>query len=115
MLVILDGWGWREASSDNAVRLARTPTFSKLWSTCPHALLHTPGRDVGLPEGQMGNCAVGHLKIGAGRVVLQDLARTNQAVATAEIAQSPALLGLIERLRNSGGTCHLMGLVSPGG
>jgi len=115
MLVILDGWGLREASADNAVRLARTPTFSKLWSTCPHARLHTSGKDVGLPEGQMGNSEVGHLNIGAGRVVLQDLPRINQAVDTGEIGKTPALLGLIERLRKSGGACHLMGLVSPGG
>ena len=115
MLAILDGWGWREASADNAVRLARTPTFSKLWSTCPHALLHTSGGDVGLPEGQMGNSEVGHLNIGAGRVVLQDLPRINQAVDTGEMMRAPAFLGLIERLRGSGGTCHLMGLVSPGG
>jgi 2,3-bisphosphoglycerate-independent phosphoglycerate mutase len=115
MLVILDGWGWREAPADNAVRLARTPTFSKLWSTCPRALLHTSGKDVGLPGGQMGNSEVGHLNIGAGRVVMQDLPRINQAVDTGEIARAPALLGLIERLHKSGGTCHLMGLVSPGG
>ena len=115
MLVILDGWGWRETPADNAVRLAHTPTFSKLWSTCPHALLHTSGKDVGLPGGQMGNSEVGHLNIGAGRVVMQDLPRINQAVDTGEIARAPALLGLIERLRKSGGTCHLMGLVSPGG
>ena len=115
MLVILDGWGWREAPADNAVRLAHTPTFSKLWSTCPHALLHTSGKDVGLPDGQMGNSEVGHLNIGAGRLVMQDLPRINQAVDTGEIASAPALLGLIERLRTSGGTCHLMGLVSPGG
>jgi 2,3-bisphosphoglycerate-independent phosphoglycerate mutase len=115
MLVILDGWGLRDASADNAVRLARTPTFSELWSTCPHALLHTSGNDVGLPKGQMGNSEVGHLNIGAGRVVLQDLPRINQAVDSGEIASAPALLGLIERLRKSEGTCHLMGLVSPGG
>ncbi len=115
MLVILDGWGWREATADNAVRLARTPTFSKLWSTCPHALLHTSGKDVGLPGGQMGNSEVGHLNIGAGRVVMQDLPRINQAVDSGDVARVPALLGLIERLRKSGGTCHLMGLVSPGG
>jgi 2,3-bisphosphoglycerate-independent phosphoglycerate mutase len=115
MLMILDGWGLREASADNAVRLARTPTFSKLWSSCPHAQLHTSGGDVGLPDGQMGNSEVGHLNIGAGRVVLQDLPRISQAVDSGEIARAPALLGLIERLRKSGGTCHLMGLVSPGG
>jgi len=115
MLVILDGWGCREASADNAVRLARTPTFSKLWSTCPHARLHTSGRDVGLPDGQMGNSEVGHLNIGAGRVVMQDLPRINQAVEDGAIAQAPALRGLIARLSESGGACHLMGLVSPGG
>jgi len=77
--------------------------------------MHTSGKDVGLPGGQMGNSEVGHLNIGAGRVVMQDLPRINQAVDTGEIARAPALLGLIERLRKSGGTCHLMGLVSPGG
>src|SRR5438309_7842467 len=115
MLVVLDGWGWREESADNAVRQARTPTFDRLWSAGPHGFLHTSGREVGLPDGQMGNSEVGHLNIGAGRVVMQDLPRINQAVATGEIGRAPALLGLIERLRKSGGTCHLMGLVSPGG
>ena len=115
MLVVLDGWGCREDSADNAVRQARTPTFGKLWSTCPHALLHTSGKDVGLPDGQMGNSEVGHLNIGAGRLVMQDLPRISQAVASGEIAKLPALVDLIERLRKSGGACHLMGLVSPGG
>jgi len=115
MLAILDGWGWREASADNAVRLARTPRFNKLWETCPHALLHTSGKDVGLPDGQMGNSEVGHLNIGAGRVVLQDLPRINQAVASGAIAKAPALLKLIESMRMSQGTCHLLGLLSPGG
>src|SRR5436189_1333236 len=115
MLVILDGWGWREAPTDNAVRLAHTPTFSKLWSTCPHALMHTSGKDVGLPDGQMGNSEVGHLNIGAGRVVMQDLPRIGAAVASGEIEKQPALQDLIARLKKSGGRCHLMGLVSPGG
>ncbi len=115
MLAILDGWGWREEAADNAVRLARTPTFTRLWETCPHALLNTSGKDVGLPAGQMGNSEVGHLNIGAGRVVLQDLPRINQAVASGEIAKAPALIKLIESLQASGGTCHLIGLVSPGG
>jgi bisphosphoglycerate-independent phosphoglycerate mutase (AlkP superfamily) len=65
MLVILDGFGWREAIEDNAVRLARAPTFTGLWQSCPHAFLHTSGRDVGLPDGQMGNSEVGHMNIGA--------------------------------------------------
>ena len=75
MLMILDGFGWREATADNAVRLARMPNFNALWATSPHALLHTSGRDVGLPDGQMGNSEVGHLNIGAGRVVKQELVR----------------------------------------
>ena len=115
MLVILDGWGWREAREDNAVRLANTPTFDRLWSGCPHALLHTSGGNVGLPDGQMGNSEVGHLNIGAGRVVLQELVRIGRACADGSIARNPALLGLIEALKTSGGTCNLMGLVSPGG
>ncbi len=115
MLVILDGWGWREETADNAVRQAKTPAFDGLWSSCPHAFLRTSGEDVGLPEGQMGNSEVGHLNIGAGRVVMQDLPRINKAVATGQIQRAPALIGLIQRLRETGGTCHLMGLVSGGG
>ena len=115
MLVILDGFGWREDNADNAVRQARTPTFDALWETGPRAFLRTSGRDVGLPDGQMGNSEVGHLNIGAGRVVMQDLPRINDAVTTGAIAEAPALVGLIERLKANGGTCHLMGLVSTGG
>ena len=115
MLAILDGWGWREDSADNAVLQARTPTFDRLWSTVPHALLHTSGLDVGLPPGQMGNSEVGHLNIGSGRVVIQDLPRINNAVETGEIAQQLALQSFIGKLKKSGGTCHLMGLVSDGG
>ena len=115
MLVILDGWGWREEAADNAVRLARTPSFDRLWSSCPHAFLRTSGRDVGLPDGQMGNSEVGHLNIGAGRVVMQDLPRIGDAIASGEIGRMPAIVDLIARLKKSGGTCHLVGLVSPGG
>jgi 2,3-bisphosphoglycerate-independent phosphoglycerate mutase len=115
MLVILDGWGWREDPADNAVRQAHTPTFNRLWETCPHALLRASGEDVGLPRGQMGNSEVGHLNIGAGRRVLQELPRINAAIADGEIGRAPALLALIERLRQTAGTCHLMGLASPGG
>jgi 2,3-bisphosphoglycerate-independent phosphoglycerate mutase len=115
MLVVLDGWGWRDDAADNAVRQARTPTFDRLWANCPHAFLHTSGQDVGLPPGQMGNSEVGHLNIGAGRLVKQDLPRINEAVARGEIDDAPALRRLIERVRETGGTCHLVGLVSPGG
>ena len=115
MLVVLDGWGWREEPADNAVRQAHTPAFDRLWETCPHALLRASGEDVGLPQGQMGNSEVGHLNIGAGRKVLQELPRINAAIADGDIGRAPALLALIQCLRQTGGTCHLMGLASPGG
>ena len=115
MLVILDGWGWREEARDNAIRQAKTPNFDRLWQSGPHGFLHTSGKDVGLPEGQMGNSEVGHLNIGAGRVVIQELPRIDNAIASGEIERAPALVGLIDKLKASGGTCHLIGLVSPGG
>ncbi|MGO4572971.1 2,3-bisphosphoglycerate-independent phosphoglycerate mutase [Microvirga sp. 2TAF3] len=115
MLMILDGWGWGEDRQDNAVRQARTPNFDRLWETCPHAFLRTSGLDVGLPEGQMGNSEVGHLNLGAGRVVMQDLPRINEAIRDGSIAAFLERTGLIEKLRESGGTCHLLGLISPGG
>src|SRR5690349_3889870 len=85
MLVVLDGWGWREEAADNAVRQAKTPTFDRLWGQGPHGFLRTSGRDVGLPPGQMGNSEVGHLNIGAGRVVMQDLPRIGDAIASGEV------------------------------
>ena len=115
MLVILDGWGWREESADNAIRQARTPNFDRLWAAGPHAFLRTSGEDVGLPEGQMGNSEVGHLNIGAGRVVMQELPRIGRAIRDGSLAASPAVRGLIGALRESGGACHLLGLISPGG
>ncbi len=115
MLVILDGWGWRDDPADNAIRQAKTPIFDCLWEASPHSFLLTSGEDVGLPGGQMGNSEVGHLNIGAGRVVMQDLPRIGRAIASGEIAKAPALLSLIQKLKASRGTCHLIGLVSPGG
>ncbi|MCX7382545.1 MAG: 2,3-bisphosphoglycerate-independent phosphoglycerate mutase [Alphaproteobacteria bacterium] len=115
MLVILDGWGWREETADNAIQLANTPNFDRLWAASPHALLHTSGLDVGLPGGQMGNSEVGHMNIGAGRVVMQDLPRIGQAVADGSLGANPVLGDFIAKLKASGGTCHLLGLVSPGG
>ena len=114
MLVILDGWGWRDDTADNAVRLADTPVFDQLMAG-PHAFLRTAGMDVGLPPGQMGNSEVGHLNIGAGRVVMQDLPRIDQAIADGSLSQNPVLRTLIDVLRQSGGTCHVLGLLSPGG
>ena len=115
MLVILDGWGWRDDPADNAIRQAKTPTFDRLWRDGPHGFLRTSGHDVGLPDGQMGNSEVGHLNIGAGRVVMQDLPRIGGAIANGDIKRAPALTDLIAKLKDSGGTCHLIGLVSPGG
>jgi 2,3-bisphosphoglycerate-independent phosphoglycerate mutase len=115
MLVILDGFGWREDAADNAVRQAKTPNFDRLWNAGPRGFLHTSGEAVGLPQGQMGNSEVGHLNIGAGRVVMQDLPRISSGVAKGEIERAPALVDLIKKLKQSGGTCHLVGLVSPGG
>jgi 2,3-bisphosphoglycerate-independent phosphoglycerate mutase len=115
MLLILDGWGWREDCTDNAVRQAHTPSFDRLWADCPHALLHASGEDVGLPQGQMGNSEVGHLNIGAGRRILQDLPRINAAISDGTIGTTAALMAFINRLHQTGGSCHLMGLASPGG
>ncbi|MBU8544545.1 2,3-bisphosphoglycerate-independent phosphoglycerate mutase [Roseomonas sp. ROY-5-3] len=115
MLAILDGWGWREEVADNAVRQARTPVFDALWAAGPRNFLHTCGPDVGLPAGQMGNSEVGHLNIGAGRVVMQDLVRIDAACADGSIGRLPAFAELVARLRASGGALHLMGLLSEGG
>ena len=115
MLVILDGFGWREETADNAVRQARKPNFDRLWERCPHALLTTFGHDAGLPDGQMGNSEAGHQNIGAGRVVLQDLTRVHDAIMDRSILDAPDFSRLVAALGRTGGTCHLMGLVSPGG
>ena len=115
MLMILDGWGWRDDKDNNAVLLAKTPNFDRFWASSPHAFLRTSGLDVGLPEGQMGNSEVGHLNLGAGRVVMQDLPRINQAIADGTLKQALDDSGLIGRLQASGGTCHILGLISPGG
>jgi 2,3-bisphosphoglycerate-independent phosphoglycerate mutase len=115
MLMILDGFGWREEAADNAVRQARKPNFDRLWRTCPTGFLHTSGGDVGLPDGQMGNSEVGHLNIGAGRVVMQELVRIGKAAKDGSLAKATALTELIDQLKSSGGTCHLIGLMSPGG
>jgi 2,3-bisphosphoglycerate-independent phosphoglycerate mutase len=115
MLLILDGFGWREEQADNAVAQANTPNFDRLWAAGPRAFLRTSGGDVGLPDGQMGNSEVGHLNIGAGRVVHQELARIGDAIKDGSIARAPALVKLIEAAKRSGGICHLMGLLSDGG
>ena len=115
VLCVLDGWGYRLETEHNAIALAETPVWDRLTAARPSGLLATAGAAVGLPEGQMGNSEVGHMTIGAGRVVLQDLPRIDAAVKDGSLARYSALLSLIGQLRESGGGCHLMGLVSPGG
>lgn len=115
VLCVLDGWGHREARDNNAIALADTPTWDRFMATCPHALLDASAQEVGLPEGQMGNSEVGHMNLGAGRIVMQDLPRIDAAIADGSLQENTALKAFIATLRNSGGRAHLMGLLSPGG
>jgi 2,3-bisphosphoglycerate-independent phosphoglycerate mutase len=114
-LIILDGWGLAPPGPGNAVDLAETPVFDRLWATCPHTTLKASGEAVGLPPGQMGNSEVGHLTIGAGRVPYQDLVRINQAIEDGSFFENEALVGAFERAHARGGNVHLLGLVSYGG
>jgi 2,3-bisphosphoglycerate-independent phosphoglycerate mutase len=115
VLCVLDGWGWRTETDGNAIAQAPTPNWDAMVAHGPMGLLDASAHEVGLPEGQMGNSEVGHMNLGAGRVVMQDLPRIDQAIADGELAENQTLLRFIDRLKRSGGTCHLMGLVSPGG
>jgi 2,3-bisphosphoglycerate-independent phosphoglycerate mutase len=115
VLVILDGWGYREATDANAVALAGAPTWRGLFDAGPSTLLTASGRAVGLPDGQMGNSEVGHLNLGAGRIVQQDLVRIGDAIRSGAFAADPVLQAACARVRVSGGTLHLMGLVGDGG
>ncbi|PWR21706.1 2,3-bisphosphoglycerate-independent phosphoglycerate mutase [Zavarzinia compransoris] len=115
VLCILDGWGWREGGEDNAIAKARTPNWRRLLELCPRSLIRTSGLAVGLPDGQMGNSEVGHMNLGGGRVVMQDLPRIDQAVADGSLAENAVLLKVIEATRASGGVLHILGLLSPGG
>jgi len=115
VLCILDGWGERDDPNDNAIALARTPVWDRLTAQCPRGRLDASAHEVGLPAGQIGNSDVGHMNLGAGRVVLQNLPRIDQAIERGELDRNPALLGLVAQLRDSGGACHLIGLISPGG
>jgi 2,3-bisphosphoglycerate-independent phosphoglycerate mutase len=114
-LIILDGWGLAPPGPGNAVDLADTPVFDRLWETYPHTTLEASGEAVGLPPGQMGNSEVGHLTIGAGRVLYQDLVRINKAIEDGSFLENEALVGAFERARARGGSVHLLGLVSYGG
>jgi len=114
VLVIIDGWGYRTDPFGNAIVAAKKPNWDALWQRWPHAILAAAGEPVGLPKGQQGNSEVGHLNIGAGRIVYQDLTRINRAVADGSFFSNPVLSAAM-RSAAKGGALHLMGLVSPGG
>jgi len=115
VLCILDGWGLSDSVEGNAVAQAATPNFDRIWAECPHARLSASGQDVGLPAGQIGNSEVGHTNIGAGRVVLMDLPKIDNAIEDGTFFANPALVETMAKLKASGGTAHLIGLLSPGG
>ena len=115
LLCIMDGWGERADTVNNAVALAETPNFNRLRESWPAGLMNASEEHVGLPAGQMGNSEVGHMNLGAGRVVFQDLPRIDKAIADGDLERQPAIGRIVDALKASGGTCHLMGLVSTGG
>ena len=115
VLVILDGWGYRQDSRANAIALAKTPIMDSLLMAYPHTLINTSGKDVGLSKGQMGNSEVGHLNIGAGRVVPQELVRISDAVEDGTIFENEALVNICNKVRQGQGKLHLIGLCSDGG
>jgi 2,3-bisphosphoglycerate-independent phosphoglycerate mutase len=114
-LIVLDGWGYRPETDGNAIALANTPTWDALWKRGSRTLLEASGLRVGLPAGQMGNSEVGHLNLGAGRVVMQDLVRISTAIADGSFYTNPALLGACRHAKANGGTVHIMGLIGTGG
>ena len=120
VLCILDGWGERPDAADNAITQAKTPVWHRLMARWPHSHLDASEHYVGLPDGQMGNSEVGHTNLGAGRVVMQDLPRIDDAVATGAIAAMPGLVDFIAKVKaqaheKTGGAAHVLGLMSPGG
>src|SRR5580692_5110568 len=114
ILVVLDGYGERADKTGNAIRMARTPNFDHIYETSPWTLIGASENDVGLPVGQMGNSEVGHLNLGAGRIVYQDIVRIDKAIETGTFYSNPTLTKLVDDVKLSGGTLHLMGLASPG-
>lgn len=115
VLMILDGWGYREETSHNAIAAAHTPQWDNWWQTRPHMLLEASGAPVGLPDGQMGNSEVGHMHIGAGRVIQQELTHINAAIKNGEYAKNSVFIETIEELKRDGHALHILGLLSPGG
>ena len=115
VLIILDGWGHREDSRDNAIALGNTPVWDTLWRGAPHTLVSASGVDVGLPAGQMGNSEVGHMSLGSGRIIYQNITRIDQAIADGSFDSNRAYCNAIDKATAAGGAVHVMGLLSPGG
>lgn len=115
VLLILDGWGYRAERADNAIALANLPNWHALLGNYPHSLIHTEGKFVGLPDGQMGNSEVGHMNIGAGRIVYQDLTRIDAAIEDGTFIHNPVFLDAMNAVKANGKCLHVMGLLSPGG
>ena len=114
-LIILDGWGYREETESNAILAAQTPVIDKLWESNPHTLVSGSGGDVGLPDGQMGNSEVGHMNLGAGRVVYQDLTRITKSIKDGEFQTNPVIMKAVDSAVAADKAVHIMGLMSPGG
>lgn len=115
VLVVLDGWGYRPSMENNAIALAKTPVMDCLWATYPRTLIQASGKDVGLPQGQMGNSEVGHLNLGAGRIVPQELVRISDAVENGSLLKNPQLVKICQEVRSRQRKLHLIGLCSEGG
>lgn len=115
VLIILDGFGYREETADNAIAHAHTPTWNRLWDTCPHTLVATSGLAVGLPEGQMGNSEVGHMSLGAGRIIYQSITRIDKSIEEGDFFTNPVYCHAIDTAVKAGKAVHIMGLLSPGG
>src|SRR5215213_10321894 len=115
VLVVLDGWGYRTEREGNAIELASTPNWHRLWRSYPRTLLEASGLAVGLPEGQMGNSEVGHLNLGAGRVVMQDLVRIGEPIRDRSFFDNPVFVSACDHATRTGGTVHLTGLLGSGG
>ena len=115
LLLILDGWGYREETSSNAIHSADSPVWDSLWKDRPHTLIDTSGKSVGLPAGQMGNSEVGHMNLGAGRVVYQSLTRIDKDIEEETFFSNPVLTGAVKKSIEADSALHIFGLMSPGG
>jgi len=115
VLIVLDGWGYREEKKDNAIAIANTPVWDRLWGQAPHTLISASGKDVGLPDAQMGNSEVGHMSLGSGRVIYQSISRIDQAIRDGSFNRNPAFISAIDKAIAAGGAVHIFGLLSTGG